>query len=92
LLHAQLRSITKNEQEILIRLKPGDAFADEDMAAVYSKLREENDARTLQNLMLRPREGLAIDTRVLTPPQLLRMTEQICESLAVTRGARLLGE
>ncbi len=92
LMHAQLRSITKSEQEILIRLKPGDAFADEDMAAVYSKLREENDARSLQNLMLRPREGLVIDTRVLPPPQLLRITEQVCESFAITRGARLLGE
>lgn len=92
LLHAHLRSISKHEQEILIRLKPGDSFEDEDMAAVYAKLREENDARTLQNLVLRPREGLAIDTRVLTPPQLLRMTEQICESFAVTRSARFWGE
>jgi transcription-repair coupling factor (superfamily II helicase) len=92
LLHAQLRSITKSEQEILIRLKPGDKFEDEDMAAVYAKLREENDARSLQNLILRPREGLAIDTRVLPPPQLLRIVEQVCESFATTRGARLLGE
>ena len=91
LLHAQLRGIFKSEQEILVRLKPGDNFHDEDMAEVYGKLREDNDARTLQNLILRPREGLAIDTRVLTPPQLLRMTEQICESFATTRGARLLG-
>lgn len=91
LLHAQLRGIFKSEQEILVRLKPGDSFHDEDMAFVYGKLREDNDARTLQNLILRPREGLAIDTRVLTPPQLLRMTEQICESFATTRGARLLG-
>jgi transcription-repair coupling factor len=90
LLHAHLRGITKSEQEILIRLKPSDRFADEDIAAVYAKLREENDARTLQNLMLRPMEGLAIDTRVLTPVQLLRMTEQACEALAITRGARLL--
>jgi transcription-repair coupling factor (superfamily II helicase) len=91
LLHAHLRGITKSEQEILVRLKPSDRFADEDTAAVYAKLREENDARTLQNLMLRPMEGLAIDTRVLTPVQLLRMTEQACESLATTRGARLMG-
>jgi transcription-repair coupling factor (superfamily II helicase) len=92
LLHAQLRGIFKSEQEILIRLKPGDKFHDDDLAAVYAKLREENDARTLQNLSLKAREGLAIDTRVLTPPQLLRMTEQVCESLAITRGARLLGK
>lgn len=92
LLHAQLRGISKHEQEILIRLKPGDSFEDEDMAEVYARLREENDARTLQNLVLRPREGLAIDTRVLTPPQLLRMTEKICESFAITRSARLWGE
>jgi transcription-repair coupling factor (superfamily II helicase) len=90
LMHTHLRGITKSEQEILIRLKPSDRFEDEDMSAVYSKLREENDARTLQNLMLRPMEGLAIDTRVLTPVQLLRMTEQACEALAITRGARLL--
>lgn len=90
LLHAHLRSITKAEQEVLIRLKPGDRFNDDDLANVYAKLREENDARTLQNIALRPMEGIALDTRVLTPVQLLRMTEQVCESLATTRGARLL--
>jgi transcription-repair coupling factor (superfamily II helicase) len=90
LMHAHLRGITKAEQEVLVRLKPGDRFADEDVSNVYAKLREENDARTLQNISLRPMEGIALDTRVLTPVQLLRMAEQVCESLSTTRGARLV--
>jgi transcription-repair coupling factor (superfamily II helicase) len=92
LMHAHLRGITKAEQEILIRLKPSDRFKDEDLSNVYAKLCEDNDARTLQNISLRTMEGIAIDTRVLTPVQLLRMTEQVCESLATTRGVRLLGD
>ena len=91
LMHAHLRAITKSEQEILIRLKPGDRFEDEDIASIYAKLRGEFDERAMHNIGLRKMEGIAIDTRILTPVQLLRMTEQVCESLAVTRGLRLMG-
>jgi transcription-repair coupling factor (superfamily II helicase) len=90
LLHAKLRGITKSESEIIIRLKPGDRFEDEDTSAVFARLSGEHDKRLLQNIILRPMEGLAIDTRVLSPPQLLRMVEQICEALATIRGARFL--
>lgn len=92
LLHARVRGISKTESEVLVRLKPGDRFHDEDTSAVYAKLREAFDKRMLQNLMLRPMEGIALDTRVISPPQLLRMVEAICETLATVRGARLLGQ
>jgi transcription-repair coupling factor (superfamily II helicase) len=90
LLHARLRGISKSETEVLIRLKPGDRFADEDSAAAYAVLRKGHDKRALQHIMLRPLEGLAIDSRVLPPVQLLRMVEEICEALATTRGPRFL--
>ncbi|MDQ3815339.1 MAG: transcription-repair coupling factor, partial [Armatimonadota bacterium] len=91
LLHARLRGISKTESEVLIRLKPGDRFADEDLSAVYARLSSKHDKRALQHLMLRPLEGIVIDTRVLPPTQLLRMVEETCETLATVRGARLLG-
>ncbi|HVF10126.1 MAG TPA: transcription-repair coupling factor [Abditibacteriaceae bacterium] len=90
LLHARLRGISKTESEVLIRLKPGDRFADEDTAAVYAKLRGAHDRRTLQHISLRPLEGLAVDSRALPPVQLLRMIEEICEVLATVRGPRFL--
>jgi len=91
LLHARLRGISKTESEVVIRLKPGDRFPDEDTSAVYSHLSGRHDKRALQHVMLRPLEGIAIDTRVLPPAQVLRMIEEVCETLATVRGARLTG-
>ncbi|HEY0074019.1 MAG TPA: transcription-repair coupling factor [Abditibacteriaceae bacterium] len=92
LLLARLRGISKSENEILIRLKIGDTFLNEDTTAVFTKLNQSQDKRNLQHISLRPREGIAISTRVLTPLQVLKMTEDICETLATVRGARFLGE
>jgi transcription-repair coupling factor (superfamily II helicase) len=90
LLQARLRGISKTEQEVLIRLQPGDKFQDEDTTAVYAKLQKSFDHRALHNVSLRSREGIAIDTRVLSPSQLMRMVEETCETLATIRGARFL--
>ena len=91
LLNARLRGISKNETEILIRLQPGDSFYNEDTTAVFGKLNQNHDRRILANITLRPREGIAVDTRTLTTMQLLRFVEEITETLATVRGARLLG-
>jgi transcription-repair coupling factor (superfamily II helicase) len=91
LLNAHLRGISKSETEVLIRLKPGDRFADEDTAGVYARLNKMTDKRTLQHIALRPLDGIAIDTRVISTAQLLRIVEEICETLATVRGVRLLG-
>ncbi|HEX8834867.1 MAG TPA: TRCF domain-containing protein, partial [Abditibacteriaceae bacterium] len=91
LLHARLRGISKTESEVLIRLKPGDRFQDEDTAAVFARLTGAHDKRALQNIGLRPLEGIAIDARPLSPAQLLRLVEETCEALAAVRGARFLG-
>ncbi|MDF2441431.1 MAG: hypothetical protein JWN98_2415, partial [Abditibacteriota bacterium] len=92
LLHARLRGISKSESEVLIRLKPGDRFADEDTTALYARLNKSTDKRALQHIALRPIDGIAIDSRVLSTAQLLRMIEEITETLAQVRGPRLLGE
>lgn len=92
LLHARVRGISKTEREVLIRLKPGDRFVDEDTGAVYAQLNDSYDKRVLQNISLRPLEGIAIDTRVVSPNQMLRLVETICETLAVVRSERLLGQ
>ena len=89
---ARLRGISKNDTEILIRLHPGDRFRDEDTAAVYARLNKSFDARALQNVSLRPMEGIVIDTRILSATQLMRMVEESCEQLAAVRGARFYGE
>lgn len=90
LLQAKLRGIAKTESEVLFRLKPGDNFLDEDTSAVYAMLATSFDKRTLQNVVLRPREGIAIDSRVLSPSQLMRMVETIAETLGTVRGARFM--
>jgi hypothetical protein len=36
-------------------------------------------------------EGIAIDTRILSTTQLLRMVEESCAALAAVRGARFFG-
>lgn len=92
LLTARLRSISKSDTEVLIRLKIGDNFLNEDTTAVFGKLNQSQDKRSLQHVSLKAREGIAISTRVLTPLQVLKMTEEICEALATVRGARFLGE
>lgn len=91
LLNARLRGISKNETEVLIRLQPGDKFENEDTTAVFGKLNQNHDRRLLANITLRPREGIAVDTRTITPLQLLRFVEEITETLATVRGSRLLG-
>jgi transcription-repair coupling factor (superfamily II helicase) len=91
LLNAHLRGISKSETEVLIRLKPGDRFADEDTAGVYARLNKMTDKRTLQHIALRPLDGITIDTRVISTAQLLRIVEEVTETLATVRGLRLLG-
>ncbi len=91
LLNARLRGISKNETEVLIRLQPGDKFENEDTTAVFGKLNQSHDRRLMANITLRPREGIAVDTRTITPLQLLRFVEEITETLATVRGSRLLG-
>jgi transcription-repair coupling factor (superfamily II helicase) len=92
LLHARLRGISKNESEVLIRLKPGDRFEKDDTTAVFTKLNSAHDRRTLANISLRPVEGIAIDHRPLTPLQLLRFVEEITGELATVRGLRFMGD
>jgi transcription-repair coupling factor (superfamily II helicase) len=91
LLQAKLRGISKSESEVLVRLKPGDRFADEDTSAVYARLSKDHDKRALQHISLRHMEGIVVDTRVLTSAQLLRLVEQMAETLATIRGARFMG-
>jgi transcription-repair coupling factor (superfamily II helicase) len=91
LLHSRLRGISKNETEALIRLKPGDRFPDEDVAAVHGRLNKLTDKRLKQHVALKPLDGFAIDTRALTALQVLRLSEEIVESLAVVRAPRLHG-
>lgn len=88
LLRARLRSITKSPDEILIRLQPGDSFAPEDLKAVERAVKEK-DARSEQHISLRKLEGLAIKTRTLGAPQMLRLVEILVEALADEREKRL---
>ncbi|BCM91449.1 transcription-repair-coupling factor [Abditibacteriota bacterium] len=90
LLRARLRSITKSPDEVLLRLQPGDSFAPEDLKAVEAAIREK-DKRSEQHISLRKLEGLAIKTRTLGAPQLLRLVEIIVEALADEREKRLSG-
>ncbi len=92
LLQARMRGISKNESEVLIRLKPGDRFENEDTTAVFAKLNQAHDRRTLSNITLRPLEGIALDTRPLTPLQILRLVEEMTETLGTVRGARFLSQ
>jgi transcription-repair coupling factor (superfamily II helicase) len=91
LLHARLRGISKTESEVLVRLKPGDRFKDEDTSAVFTRLNKNFDSRILTNITLRPMEGIAIDVRPLSQMQLLKLVEDMAEALATVRGARLMG-
>lgn len=88
---ARLRGISKTENEILIRLKSAIRLND-DTAAVFAKLNQTQEKRNVQHISLRPREGIALSTRVLTPLQVFKMIEDICEALAAVRGARFLGD
>jgi len=89
LLFAHLRGITKGENEVLIRLKPGDIFADSDLAAAYAALADK-DKTARQHVSLRKLEGLVINTRAISGPQLLRMVEILVETLCEVRGQRLI--
>lgn len=89
LLHAHLRGITKGENEVLIRLKPGDTFADSDLVAAYAAVKEK-DERSKQHISLKKLEGMVINTRALQGPGLLRLVEILVETLADARGKRLI--
>ncbi len=91
LLRARLRSITKSGDEILLRLQPGDSFAPADLKAVERAVKEK-DARSEQHISLRKLEGLAIKTRTLGPPQMLKLVEVLVEALAEEREKRLSPE
>ncbi len=88
LLRARLRSITKTPDEVLLRLQPGDSFAPEDLKAVERAVKEK-DARSEQHISLRKLEGLAVKTRTLGAPQMLRLVEILVEALADEREKRL---
>jgi transcription-repair coupling factor (superfamily II helicase) len=92
LLHARLRGISKSDYEVLVRLQPGDRFADEDTSGVYTKLTGSFDQRLLTNVQLRPLEGIVIDSRPFSGTQLLRLIEETCETLATVRGVRFFGD
>jgi hypothetical protein len=62
------------------------------MSGVFAHLTNSFDQRVLTNVTLRPLEGIAIDVRPLSTPQILKMVEEICAELAKIRGARLLGK
>ena len=88
MLKAYLRSITKSPEEVLIRLKPGDTFEDNDLKYAYKALGEK-DKRALQAITLRKLEGLALNTRAMNAAQLLRTVEVLVEALAEVRSKRL---
>ena len=88
MLKAYLRSITKSPEEVLIKLKPGDTFEDNDLKHAY-KVLGEKDKRALQTITLRKLEGLAISTRAINDAQLLRTIEVLVEALAEVRSKRL---
>jgi len=88
LLRARLRSITKTPDEVLLRLQPGDSFAPGDLKAVERAVKEK-DARSEQHISLRKLEGLAVKTRTLGAPQMLRLVEILVEALADEREKRL---
>ena len=88
LLKGYLRGITKGPEEVLIRLKPGDIFADSDLSGAYAAL-QQKDKTARQHLSLRKLEGLALNTRALGAPQVMRIVEILAESLAEIRAARL---
>jgi transcription-repair coupling factor (superfamily II helicase) len=88
LLKAYLRGITKGPEEVLIRLKPGDTFAESDLSGAYAAL-QAKDKTARQHLSVRRLEGLALNTRALGAPQVLRIVEVLLESLAELRAARL---
>ncbi len=91
LLHSRMRGISKSTEEVLVRLKPGDRFADEDIAAVQGRVSKFSDKRLSQHIALRPLDGFAVDTRALTALQVLRVCEELCETLANVRAPRLHG-
>lgn len=56
LLKAYLRGITKGPEEVLLRLKPGDTFAESDLAGAYAAL-QSKDKNARQHVSLRKLEG-----------------------------------
>jgi len=85
-----MRGISKSD-EVLVRLEPGDRFADEDIASVQGRVSKFSDKRLSQHIALRPLDGFALDTRALTPLQVLRVCEELCETPANVRAPRLHG-
>jgi transcription-repair coupling factor (superfamily II helicase) len=88
LLKAYLRGITKGPEEVLIRLKPGDTFAESDLTGAYAAL-QAKDKTARQHISLRKLEGLVLNTRALGAPQVLRIVDILVESLAELRAERL---
>lgn len=88
LLKGYLRGITKGPEEVLIRLKPGDTFAESDLAQTYAAL-QAKDKTARQHISLRKLEGLVLNTRALGAPQVLRIVDILVEALAEVRAARL---
>jgi transcription-repair coupling factor (superfamily II helicase) len=88
LMFGYLRSITKSPTEVLVRLKPGDSFSEADLKAMFAAMNEK-DKRAHQHVSLRKLEGLAINTRALGQPQLLRLIEVVAETAAEVRGRRI---
>ncbi|MBW3636956.1 MAG: transcription-repair coupling factor, partial [Armatimonadetes bacterium] len=88
LLKAYLRGITKGPEEVLLRLKPGDTFAESDLAGAYAALGSK-DKNARQHVSLRKLEGLVLNTRALGAPQVLRIIEILAEALAELRAKRL---
>jgi hypothetical protein len=83
--------ISKSTGEVLVRLKPGDRFADEDISAVHGRVSKFLDKRLSLHIALRPLDGFAVDTRALTAPQVLRVCEDLCETLANVRAPTARG-
>ncbi len=88
LLKGYLRGITKGPEEVLIRLKPGDTFAESDLSGAYMILNAK-DKNARQHLSVRRLEGLALNTRALGAPQVMKTIEILAESLAEIRALRL---
>jgi hypothetical protein len=86
-----MRGISKSTGEVLVRLKPGDRFADEDVSAVHGRVSKFSDKRLSQHIALRPMDGFAVDTRALTALQVLRICEELCETLANVRAPTARG-
>ena len=58
---------------------------------MHGRVAKFTDKRLSQHIALRPLDGFAVDTRALTALQVLRVCEELCETLANVRAPRLHG-